>query len=123
MPLSTDEQERIRQEFADDPRRGQVEQAAAERLAATEHGQDTAAPDKRLAGFGYETDGQRAEAKAAAAAARKAAAKPDKRTEQADTPAGGEDQADKGKGPAPAQTGTRARSTRAGHASGGKGDS
>lgn len=112
MPLSEHEQDRIGEQFADDPRRGQVLQAAAERAALVEHDQDTSGPDKRLAGFGYETDDQRAAAKAAAERKRAAAAKDDD---------GKDDKPAKQSTP-PAQTGTRGRATRAGHASGGKGD-
>jgi hypothetical protein len=99
MPLDRDEQDNIREQFAGDPRAGQVEQAAAERAALAEHDQDTAGPDKRLEGFGYKTQAQQAEERKAAAEKRREAAKKDD---------GGKDD----KGPAPAKTGARDRSTR-----------
>jgi hypothetical protein len=105
VPLDRDERDKIRDRYADDGRRGQVEQAASAYLTARELGQVTAMDDarNRMAALGYESD--------AAAKDRKAQAAEDRKQAAADTPDKGEP---KGKGPAPAQTGTRGRATRGG---------
>lgn len=115
MPIEQSERDKIREQFADDARRGQVEQAASAYQTARELGQETAMEDarNRMAGLGYESDAAGKDRKAAAAAERKQAAEDVKD----DTPArdeGGDDQPPaKGKGPAPAQSGRR-RATREG---------
>lgn len=114
MPISDKERDKIRDQFADDARRGQVEQAASAYQTAHELGAVTAMEDarQRMAALGYESDQAGKDRRAQAAEERKQAAE--------DKGDGGKD-GKPAKQPAPAQTGTRGRATRAGHASGGTG--
>lgn len=87
MPLSKDERDKIREQYAGQAGVGHlVEQAAAEQLTGREIGMDTPRADAVLGGFGHKTDADRAQAKRDAAEKR-AAAKEEASDERGPAPA------------------------------------